>query len=136
MTLTRLSGWWSGTGLLGFRSGQRENIRCRATYRADGAPGVFNQSIRCATASGNVEIKARLVADGEGLSGTWRETKYDLSGALSGHADDAGFRVKVSGSDINASMTVGNRDNRQIVEIQFFDSELIGLSMILARGGG
>jgi len=40
----------------------------------------------------------------------------------------------VQGSGLTANMEVIVREGRQIVEIQFFDSALLGLTLILQKG--
>lgn len=127
-------GWWIGEGRLGFRGGKTENIRCRAVYRRAKEFAGLKQTIRCATNSGTVEIASKIELDGNNLVGQWDERKYGLSGALKGNAVPGGFRVEVLGSDLRANMTVLTRDNRQVVEVQFNKTSLIGLSVILTRG--
>lgn len=127
-------GWWIGEGRLGFRDGKTENVKCRAVYRRAKEFAGLNQTIRCATNSGTVEIVSKIELDGDDLVGRWDERKYGLSGVLKGNAVPGGFRVEVSGSDLHANMTVLARNDRQVVEVQFNETSLIGLSVILTRG--
>jgi hypothetical protein len=53
---------------------------------------------------------------------------------LSGEVTPRGFRISVRGSDLTANMEVILREAKQIVEIQFFDSTLLGLTLILEKG--
>jgi hypothetical protein len=41
--------------------------------------------------------------------------------------------VTVKGADLDANMDVIVKDNRQIVEIQFHNTSLIGLTLVLTR---
>ncbi|MCB1528257.1 MAG: hypothetical protein KDJ45_11200 [Hyphomicrobiaceae bacterium] len=132
--LESLSGWWSGTGYIGFHGGQRETVQCRATYRQGEEAGSSTQSVRCATASGRVEIESHIIPDGEEIRGTWRERKYNVAGDLEGKFVPRGFRVVVKGEDISANMTVLLHKQQQVVEVQFFNSKLIGMTLILKRG--
>ena len=69
------------------------------------------------------------------LSGTWKELSRDMSGELTGEVTPKGYRVTIKGSSLSANMTiilVG--DAKQVVEIQFLDSALIGLTLILQKG--
>ncbi|MGI9402904.1 MAG: hypothetical protein ACR2OF_00140 [Hyphomicrobium sp.] len=76
-----------------------------------------------------------LIIHSEGeLSGTWNELVYNLGGELSGDVTQLGFRISVCGSGLAANMEVAVAKSRQIVEIQFFDSTLIGLSLLLQKG--
>src|SRR5512137_1756509 len=59
-SLANLPGRWAGEGRLGFKDGKAESVTCRATYfAATDAPGL-KQTIRCASASGKIELKSRL----------------------------------------------------------------------------
>lgn len=129
-------GWWIGKGRLGFRGGKTENIKCRATYRQAGSANELDQTIRCATASGTVEIRCSIKLIGQKLVGDWHERKYELRGKLEGKAVRGGFKVNVIGSDLKAGMTVVMRGNRQLVEVQFHTGSLLGLNVIMTRGDG
>ncbi len=45
-----------------------------------------------------------------------------------------GFHINVKGDGLNANMDIVVQSNKQIVEIQFFDSTLIGLTLVLTKG--
>ena len=132
--LKQFHGWWIGRGRLGYKSGQIEKVKCRATYRRAKAADSMKQSFRCATASGAVDISSQIRLVGEKLVGSWKERKYEVEGQLEGKAVPGGFRVKVSGPDVNANMTVILRGNRQAFELQFFSGSLLGLSVVMQRG--
>ena len=68
------------------------------------------------------------------IAGTWNETVYDKSGDITGETTPRGFRVTVKGPDVNASMDIIVRDAKQIIEIHFADSTLLGLSLMLTKG--
>jgi len=127
-------GWWIGQGRLGFRGGKSETIKCRATYRQASSPSEMEQTIRCATTSGTVEIRCELKLLAGALTGSWHERKYDLRGELRGKAVPGGFKVNVSGENIKADMTVVMRGDRQLVEVQFHQGSLLGLNVIMQRG--
>ena len=129
-----LLGWWIGNGRLGFTNGKTETVRCRAVYRALKTGQQLRQVVRCASASGKVEVESSITLDDEKLHGTWSEKTYNFNGDLTGRMVPGGFRVKVSGSDVKANMTVVVRGDRHLVEIQFSASSLIGLTMVFNRG--
>jgi len=81
-----------------------------------------------------VDIKSEIQEAWFQLKGTWRERTYEFEGDLLGETIEGGFRVSVSGTDIKANMTVFVKGKRQIVEVQFLDNELIGLSIIFEKG--
>jgi hypothetical protein len=131
--LAGLPGLWTGQGRLGFKDGKAETVTCRATYfAAADAPGL-KQTIRCASPSGKIELKSRLEEKDGALSGEWSEEMYNLKGALQGKVTERGLVVTVRGDDLNANMDVIVKDNRQIVEIQFHNTSLIGITLVLTR---
>ncbi len=129
-----LPGRWVGEGRLGLKDGKNEQVKCRATYFLSESADELKQNIRCASASGKIEVKS-VVAHASGkLSGTWNELIYNLGGDLVGEVTSRGFRISVRGSGLTANMEVIVTGGRQIVEIQFFDSALLGLTLILQQG--
>jgi hypothetical protein len=129
-----LAGRWSGQGRLGFAEGKTENITCRATYFVSEDTNKLEQNIRCASAGAKVEIKSALVhAEGK-LSGTWSELIYSKSGELSGEITKSGFKINVKGDDLNATMDIIVRGTKQLVEVHFNSSSLVGLSIVLDKG--
>jgi len=132
--LAELSGRWTGQGRLGFKEGKFENVSCRATYFLSDDKRELKQNIRCASASGKIEVKSRVVENGGALTGEWTELIYNLSGELTGQVTEKGLRVVVKGGDLSANMDVVVRDKKQIVEIQFISSTLLGLTIIFDKG--
>src|SRR5690606_34823167 len=107
---------------------------CRATYAAGKTANSLEQNIRCATSAGKVEIVSSVISEGGQLSGTWREQIYNLVGELSGAITERGYRVSVSGSDLNADMEILAKDGMQIIEIKFNGNALRGLTLVLKKG--
>lgn len=131
----KLPGRWVGQGRLGFKSGAVESIKCRATYFIIEDGEGLKQNIRCATASGKVELKSVLHHDGESvLSGTWEELLYNLAGQLSGKITPNGFRIQVDGDGLRAHMEIVVKNDRQIVEVHFNSKTLIGMTLMLKKG--
>jgi hypothetical protein len=129
-----LPGRWVGEGRLGLKDGKIEQVKCRATYFLSDSADKLKQNIRCASASGKIEVKSIVTYAAGKLSGTWNELIYNLGGELSGEVTPLGFRISVRGSGLAANMEVIVRKGRQIVEIQFFDSALRGLTLVLQKG--
>lgn len=129
-----LIGWWSGEGRLGFKEGRTEQVKCRATYVAGDGPSKLEQTIRCAAQSGAIEVRASVAESAGKLSGTWSERLHELKGDIDGEINARGFRVSVRSTQLTAGMDIMVRDDRQIVEIQFHDSTLVGLSLLLQKG--
>lgn len=130
----KLAGRWLGDGRLGIRDGKTETVKCRVTYILAEAGKQVRQTIRCASDSGNVEVQSTATHSGDALAGTWKELSRNWSGELAGSITDTGFKVAIKGAELNANMTIIVKDTRQIIEIQFIDSALIGLTLILNKG--
>lgn len=130
-----LPGRWVGKGRLGFKSGAMETIKCRATYFVENDGKDLRQNIRCASASGKVELKSQMSHDGKNqLTGTWRELLYNLEGQLTGSVTKRGFRIAVAGKDLRAHMEIAVKKNKQIVEVNFDSETLIGMTLLLTKG--
>ena len=126
-------GRWTGDGRLGFKDGKFEAVTCRVTYIAEEAIK-FKQSVRCATAGAKIEVLSTIAETAGALSGTWTETVYDMKGEISGRRTDQGFRVEVKSDRLAANMDLLLIDDTQLVEIQFHDSTLLGLTLKLKKG--
>jgi hypothetical protein len=129
-----LPGRWVGDGRIGLKDGKVESVKCRATYFLSDSTDELKQNIRCASASGKIEVKSVVDHKAGRLSGSWNELIYNLGGALSGEVTPRGFRISVRGSGLTANMEVIVQEGKQIVEIQFFDSALLGLTLVLQKG--
>lgn len=132
-----IEGWWGGIGRLRFTDGKTEDVKCRATYFVENEGHQLRQNIRCASASGKIEVKS-VVRHAEGkLNGEWTEEMYNVTGVLDGEVTPRGYRVSVQGtegSSLSANMEIIVKDRRQMVEIQFFSETLIGLTLLLNKG--
>jgi len=129
-----LAGRWVGEGRFGIKDNPPETVKCRATYIAGATVDELKQTIRCATAGGSIEVISTLKHDDGKLSGEWKETTHNIEGNLEGEVTPAGFRIKVKSTELAANMDVIVKADRQIVEIQFFNSSLVGLSLVLKKG--
>lgn len=129
-----LAGRWVGEGRLGFKDGKGETVKCRATYFVSDNLQELKQNIRCASAGGKIEVQSTITSQGGALSGSWTETIYNISGAITGKITPKGYQVAVTSADLAANMEIVVRDARQIVEIQFHHASLVGLTLILTKG--
>jgi hypothetical protein len=57
-----------------------------------------------------------------------------MNGNISGAVTPRGFRVAVRGESLNANMDIILIHSKQVIELQFIDSSLIGLTLILEKG--
>lgn len=132
--LERLAGRWVGEGRLGVKGSPTEQVKCRVTYIHARTEDRLKQTIRCASAGGKVEVRSIVSHAAGKLTGTWHELVRDWSGGLAGAVTPRGFKVRVRGRTLNANMDIILLDAKQIIEIQFIDSSLIGLTLVLERG--
>lgn len=131
---SRLEGRWTGEGRLGVKDSPPETVKCRATYLKGETADDLKQTIRCATAGGAIEVVSNVHHAGGQLKGHWKETMHNIEGDLEGTVTPKGFRIQVKGGELAANMDIIAQDDRQIVEIQFFNSALTGLTLVLRKG--
>jgi hypothetical protein len=129
-----LVGRWVGEGRLGVRGDATEQVKCRVAYARATSGDQLRQSIRCASAGGSVEVQTLVSHAGGKLTGSWKELVRNWSGTIMGAVTPRGFRVAVRGESLNANMDIILINSRQVIEIQFIDSSLIGLTLVLERG--
>lgn len=129
-----LAGRWTGEGRLGLKDSPPETVKCRATYFISDSQNELKQTIRCATAGGSIEVLSEIQNAAGELTGSWKETTRNLEGQLTGSVKPSGFRIVVKGGDITANMDILVKANKQIIEIQFFNSALVGLSLLMTKG--
>lgn len=129
-----LVGRWVGEGRLGVRDNATEQVKCRVTYARLPSGDQLRQSIRCASAGGNVEVLSLVSHEGGRLTGSWRELVRNWSGDLNGTVTPKGFRVAVRGENLTANMDIILINAKQVIEIQFINSSLIGMTLVLEKG--
>ena len=129
-----LIGRWVGDGRLGVRNGKTEQVKCRVTYLHQKSEDPLQQTIRCASAGGSVEVRSWVTHAAGILSGTWEELERKWKGEIAGKVTPRGFKVAVKGDNLTANMDIVVLGSRQIIEIQFIGSTLIGLTLILEKG--
>lgn len=129
-----LLGRWSGIGMIGYKASPPEKVKCRATYLLTETEDELKQTIRCATAGGAVEIVSNVKETGGKLSGHWKETIHNFEGDLTGDVTPKGFHVVIQGTDVSANMDLVVNNDKQAVEIQFTNSSLIGMTLVMTKG--
>jgi hypothetical protein len=132
--LEGLEGRWVGEGRLGVRGNPTEQVKCRVTYLYARDADQLRQTIRCASAGGDVEVQSLVSHESGKLAGSWRELVRDMSGELTGAVTPRGFKVSVRGESLTANMDIILVNAKQVIEIQFLNSSLIGLTLVLERG--
>jgi hypothetical protein len=130
----KLAGRWVGGGKLVIADGTTETVKCRVTYLVSQQGAQVRQTIRCAAASGSIEVQSTVSHARSHLSGTWRELSRDMSGDATGTVTPDGFELEIKGSDVRATMHVAVKGAQQIIDVDFVDSALTGLKLELAKG--
>lgn len=136
---TAFAGRWVGEGRLGIRASDNseittEQVKCRVTYQPGDNGNALHQSIRCAAQGGNIEVQTDVRHSAGTLSGTWKEMTRDWAGSVTGTAVPKALRVRISSENLSANMNIQLRDTTQVIEIQFINSSLIGLTLLLRPG--
>ena len=126
-----LSGSWSGSGHIRLDNGKTEGIRCSASYAPRGGAALV-LSLRCASQSNRIELRASLVSNGERLSGTWEERSYNASGSVSGVASGGSLRLSIGGS-LSGYMLVTTTGGSQSISVRTDGAGFRGVSISLRR---
>lgn len=131
----RLAGQWSGSGVIDFADGNREPIRCRASYDLLGEINKLQFDIRCASASYHFDLRGSASYSNGAITGNWSEVTRNAAGTMSGTAKGSRFQVMAQSAAYTASLTLQTRGNRQTVTIQSPDpsAQLRGASINLRK---
>ena len=112
-----LPGRWSGWGTISLASGNREQVKCVATYFVAGGGAGLQQNLRCASPSYKIDASTNLKVSGSKITGTWEEKSYAATGAVSGTLSDSGFNMAIRGDAFSASMQISTSSCKQSVNI-------------------
>jgi hypothetical protein len=127
-----LGGRWAGSGQVRLEAGQTEALRCTASYVPRGGGSALGLSLRCASASNRIELRASLSARGSRVSGSWEERSFNAGGDIAGLASGGSLRLRFSGS-ISGSMLVTTAGSSQSISVRTDNSALRGVSVRLRR---
>lgn len=131
--LDTLSGSWSGTGKATFEGGKSERLSCRAYYRGPRGENDHSFSIRCASASAKVELRASLSLKGSAVRGRWEERQHNATGALSGRVSSEAMRLDIKGSVSGGLSVILNGKNRHSVSLRSTGTALQSVDIGLRR---
>jgi hypothetical protein len=127
-----LGGTWSGSGHVRLENGRSEAIRCTANYVPRSGGAALGLSLRCASPSNRIELRASLTLDGNRVSGSWEERSFNASGGVSGQASGSSLRLSFSGS-IAGSMVVTTSGRSQSISVRTDTTALKGVNVSLRR---
>jgi len=128
-----MAGSWSGGGVLSTSDGQREELRCRATYDVAGSGEQLRLNLRCASASYNFDLASEVEYRGGAISGSWSEASRNASGTLSGRAAGDHVEAAARGDSFSANLSLTTRGGRQTVSIQPQGANITSVSLTLNR---
>ena len=125
-----LKGSWSGSGSASFAGGQSEKLRCTARYSGGGDN--LGLSLKCASASAQINLTGSLESNGGKVSGDWSENSFGLSGGAYGSTKGGSVRMKISGG-ANGYLTLNVSGNRHSVALSSQGTSLTGVNVSLGR---
>jgi hypothetical protein len=131
----RFIGSWSGSGHVVGTKGDREPIRCRASYSEAESGSALNQSIVCASDSYRIEITSYVQASGNEVQGSWNEVTRNASGHLTGQIQGDRFDGSVVGPGFTAAISLTSNGRRQAVSIRPQGGDISDVQLELQRHG-
>jgi hypothetical protein len=126
-----LKGNWSGSGNITMANGDKERIRCRASYTPAGAN--VKITLRCASDSYKFELASDITSDGGKLSGTWSEATRAVAGLVSGSATSNTIQATAVSPLFTANLNVRTSGANQTVSITSPGSEIQSVTIALKR---
>jgi len=127
------AGNWRGSGEVIGADGNREPIRCRATYEISENGGALTQTLLCASASYRVDVNSYVVADGQNAQGYWREATRQVQGHVTGHIANGQFEGTVTGSTFTAQLSLRATGSKQTVDIKPQGANVSEVQVALSR---
>ncbi|MGI9384486.1 MAG: hypothetical protein ACR2PO_15135 [Methyloligellaceae bacterium] len=120
----KLKGSWRGGGTVSPVGGASEKVACRVSYGVAGAS--VTQSITCAGTdyriSANASLKLSNTKSAGSVSGSWRETIYNVGGGANGSFSGNRINVFISGDKFSGRMTISVKGRSHTVSITQFDA--------------
>ena len=129
-----MKGAWSGPGSITV-NGNKERLRCRATYDVKNNDLTVDLHIRCASDSYKFDLQGGLNYVSGSVTGHWSESANGTAGAISGTIKGGVFRATVTGAHFAARMSVSTRGNSQSVAIDSPGSQISSVTISLAKSG-
>ena len=127
-------GKWTGSGEVIGADGNRERIRCRASYELSQNGDALTQTLLCASASYRVDVNSYVVANGQNADGYWSEKTRQVQGKLTGRIADGRFEGTVSGPSFTAQLLLRATGGKQTVDIKPQGANIAEVEVELSRG--
>lgn len=128
-----LEGSWSGAGRILLEGGNSERLSCRANYGQRDGGSRLSMSIRCASSSYKIELRASLASSSGAISGTWEERTFNAGGSVTGRVSGGALNLAFRGN-VDGSMAVSLGDRQQRVSITTNGGGFRGVTISLSRG--
>ena len=129
-----IAGSWSGDGTIAMSDGTRERIRCRAVYSSPALADALNQSLRCASDSYQFDVRSYVQATPDGgLTGTFSEAVYGVSGDVSGRVAGGHIETSVDALGFSAHLSVSTQGKRQSVSIRPAGGDVESVTITMQR---
>jgi hypothetical protein len=125
-----LIGSWGGSGTYRLDDGRTEKVRCDAYYTGGGTQ--LGMVVRCTSETNKLEIRSKLSASGNVLSGSWEERTYHAQGTVAGQIMGEQLSLNISGG-ITGKMNVSFGRSRQNVAISTQGIPLQNVTIGLTR---
>lgn len=128
-----LNGSWSGSGNIRLDGGRTEGLRCKATYTPRGNGAGLGLSLRCASASNKIDLRASLASRGSRVNGSWEERTFNVSGSASGQAAGNTIKLAIDAGIMAGSMSVVTNGRSQTIQVRTDGAALQGVHINLRR---
>jgi len=128
-----MSGSWTGGGSITLGSGDKERIRCRATYMVDGDGNRVQQDLRCASDSYKFEMLNELIHAGGNVTGNWNEVTRRASGTIRGRATPGRIEAMAETGGFAAVFNLTTRGDQQSVKIESKSPDISDVTISLRR---
>ena len=127
-------GEWGGTGDVTMADGSRDKIKCKASYSVGPSGDAMNINVNCASDSYRVNIISNIVAQGEGFSGTWRETTRQVSGDVTGRVPAPGqYQASLQGTGFGLELAATSNGKVQAITITSQGTDVQSVKISLRR---
>ncbi len=126
-------GYWSGYGTIHTTSGEKEKLKCKATYFLDDNGVDLKQNLRCASESYSIKARSKYHTDGKSITGNWIEETFEIKGNVTGNAKGNKMQLSVRGQHVNAEMSIVVKKCSQNIEIHPKDAPIKLISMTFGR---
>ncbi|HLZ00836.1 MAG TPA: hypothetical protein VKR55_01650 [Bradyrhizobium sp.] len=129
-----MAGTWSGGGTLSTADGQRQRLRCRASYNVAGRGDELSLNLRCASEAYNFNLASNVAYRGGAISGQWTEATRNASGIIEGRAVGDHIDAAARGQNFSANLSLTTRGGRQTVSIHpLGGGEVRDVTLVLDR---